>query len=95
MKIVSTDGFKAAQAVVDWVEFEVELKKHSHGGFLKKTYEHLGVSVANPLDKGLGGAASKFSIRLQHPNNYELIGGLLRDIELRYGLLVLLAPTEN
>lgn len=86
MRISLKDGFKAAVAVVDWVAFDVELQRNSNGGHIKGAYEHLGVSHALPLNKGDGGAASQFEIRLQHPGSYKTIECLFYDLNATYGL---------
>lgn len=83
---ITLDGFKTAEAVVDWVAFVVELRSNSNGGHIKNAYEHLGVSHAIPINKGLGGAANKFEIRLQHPSTYVPIDRLLCDLNAKYGL---------
>lgn len=86
MTMKLNDGFKAPVAVVDWVAFEVELNKRSHGGYLKNTYSKYDVSYAKPLDKGDGGAASKFEIRLQNPANYGRLSHLVAEVKNDYGL---------
>lgn len=73
-------------AVVDWVAFIVKLQCTSHGGHLKRKYESQGVSRAEPLDAGPGGAARAFRIVLQHPDNHMAIHDLLIDLERTYGL---------
>lgn len=73
-------------AVVDWIAFIVKLRKPSHGGYLKRRYEAVGVSRADPMDKGPGGAASTFRIDLQHPADYRVIADLLIDLERVFGL---------
>lgn len=85
MTIKLNDGFKAPMAVVDWVAFTVELERKSHGGYLKNKYAHLGVSHAIPLNKGHGGAANRFLLRLQHPTNYEVIKNLVSKLKSKYG----------
>lgn len=79
-------GFEKRRAVVDWITFVVELKHSSHGGYLKTSYEDIGVTYARPLDKGAGGAANRFRIHLQHPDNFGIIDALLTDLDVRYGL---------
>ncbi|KXS31511.1 MAG: Uncharacterized protein AWT59_2378 [Candidatus Gallionella acididurans] len=91
MEITLKDGFKAPIGVVDWVALVVELQRKSNGGHIKGAYKHLGVSYAKPLDKGDGGAASKFVVRLQHPSSYAPIECLLSDLDEKYGLAA--APT--
>jgi len=86
MKITLKDGFKAPIAVVDWVALVVELQRKSNGGHIKGAYEHLGVSHAQPLDRGDGGAASQFEIRVQHPSSYAIIESLLSSLDETYGL---------
>ncbi|MBU1363931.1 MAG: hypothetical protein KKE51_08940 [Gammaproteobacteria bacterium] len=73
-------------AVVDWVAFTVKLKNASHGGYLKRKYEDIGVSHAKPLDASLGSAAHAFRIVLQHPDKHRVIQDLLTDLERTYGL---------
>lgn len=75
-----------AVAVVDWVSFVVRLARTSHGGYLKRTYENLGVSHADPLNAGAGGAATEFRIRLQHPDRYQVIRELLDSLDESHGL---------
>lgn len=57
-----------------------------HSAFHDVLYEHMGVSHADPLDKGAGGAASKFEIRIQHPCSYAVIEKIISDLEVKYGL---------
>lgn len=78
-------------AVVDWVAFTVRLRDASHGGYLKRKYEGIGVSHAKPLDAGPGSAAHAFRITLQHPKKAHTIQSLLDDLERSNGLLE--APT--
>lgn len=86
MAISLKEGFKTPIAVVDWVSFVVELRRNSHGGHIKRAYEDLGVSHALPLDKGAGGAAAVFEIRLQHPTSYASVEILLAELDATYGL---------
>ena len=72
-------------AVVDWVAFTVKLRNASHGGHLKRKYEDIGVSHAEPLDAGPGSAAHTFRITLQHPNKVQVIQAVLDDLERSYG----------
>lgn len=88
MTITLKEEFHSPQAVVDWITFTVELGRNSHGGYLKNTYAHLGVSHAKPLNKGDGGAASQFEFTIQHPANYAVIVGLITDLEKEYGFVI-------
>ena len=88
MTITLKDGFNTPQAVVDWLAFTVELGRTSHGGYLKNTYAHLGVSHAYPLNKGDGGAATQFEFRMQHPANYAVIEEVITDLEKEYGFVI-------
>lgn len=87
MTITLKEGFKTPIAVVDWVAITVELGRNSNGGHIKKVYEHLGVSHADPIDIGADSAASKFEIRMQHPTNYAVIENLISDLDNKYGLV--------
>lgn len=78
--------FHAPVAVIDWVAFTLELQHTSNGGYLRNAHAHLGVSHVLPLNRGAGGAASKFEIRMQHPSSYATIGRLLSDLDSKYGL---------
>lgn len=75
------------RAVVDWIEVVVDLKSSSHGGYLKNAYASYGVSQVLPQDKGPGGAATRFIIRLQNPASSDSIKSFLSDLERAYGLL--------
>lgn len=86
MTISLADGFKTPHAVVDWLECRVELKRNSHGGHLKRSYEHLGVSSVTPLNPTAGGAANHFKVRLQNPAHYGVPNSLLTDLDGRYEL---------
>jgi hypothetical protein len=83
---ISLTEFRPPVAVVDWVAINVELKRNSNGGHIKSAYEHLGVSHALALDKGAGGAASRFEVRIQHPASYEALDALLTELDTKYGL---------
>lgn len=74
-------------AVVDWVAFTVHLGRPSHGGYLKRAYEDVGVSRVRPLDVGPGSAATKFWVELQHPDSYQVIKELAENLDAAYGLL--------
>lgn len=75
------------RAVVDWVSIIVRLKRASNPGYLKRAFEHVGVSQVIPKDLGPGGAATVFEIRLQHPERYEVIRDLIDGLELTYGFV--------
>lgn len=83
--IAHTSGKFQPVAVVDWLDFTVKLKSASHGGHLKRKYEDIGVSHAEPLDAGLGNAAYAFRITLQHPSKQRVIQDLLDDLERSHG----------
>jgi hypothetical protein len=80
---------QAAQtkAVVDWVVLEVHLGRASHGGYLKNTYDALGVSHVDPIDPSAGGAASRFHFRVQDPDSAASLQELLDSLANTYGLV--------
>jgi hypothetical protein len=86
MTISLTQGFKTPRAVVDWIELEVQLARNSHGGHLKNAYKGFGVSYVKPVNKGAGGAADHFLIRIQNPANYTPIRLLLDSLDADYGI---------
>lgn len=55
------------KAVVDWVAFAVRVKDSTNGQTIRR---HAGIDYADPLDKGAGGAATTFALRLQDPPSY-------------------------
>lgn len=87
MTIKLNDGFKAPIAVVDWIALNIELDQKSNGWSIKKAFEHLGVSYALSIDKGAGGSASKFNLRIQHPTEYAVIEKIISDLDTKYGLV--------
>lgn len=73
------EGYRI-EAVVDWVELEIELQRASNGGALNRIGRNeLGFNAHfRPLDKGSGGAATAFSFRLQDPPNWRRVNELLQ-----------------
>ncbi len=59
----SYDAYKI-NAVVDWVELKIELQVASNFDTVKR---RLGVPFVTPLDKGAGGAAKVFTLKLHDP----------------------------
>ena len=84
--IAQPESFKVI-AVVDWISFVVKLRSASHGGYLKRAHEGVGVSRAIPLNAGPGGAATEFKVELQHPARYRVVHELLLDLELSHGIV--------
>lgn len=74
------------EAVVDWIELEVELNKASNGGALNRLgRKELGFNAHfRPLDKGAGGAATRFCFRIQDPPSWAGIADVLQALGEEY-----------
>lgn len=83
--VVISERNYSPHAVVDWVAFVVKLERASHGGYLKRQLESMGVSRAEPLNMGAGSAATEFRITLQHPQKYDVIREAVTRLEKDYG----------
>lgn len=76
-------------AVVDWVSFIISLEHTSHGGYLKRKYEAVGVSKVDPLNIGAGMAATKFRFTIQHPDKYQVIQDVIDSLRNSHGFSTL------
>ena len=56
--------------VVDWVELRIKLKNPSNFDTVRK---RLGIPHAAPLDKGPGGAATEFTLKIQDPTSWRSV----------------------
>lgn len=65
------------EAVIDWIEIEIRLCRTSKGDLIHAwtgTY-------AEPINKGAGGAASVFRLRLQEPRNWQHVKTWIEEVE--------------
>lgn len=70
------DAFKI-NAVVDWVELRIKLKDPSNFDTLRR---RLGVGYVTPLDKGPGGAATEFTLKIQDPTSWRNVHAQLEKL---------------
>lgn len=62
-------------AVIDWIELRIVLAKPSNFDTVRK---RLGVPYAKPLDKGPGGAATVFDLKIHDPTSWRAIESQLK-----------------
>lgn len=62
-------------AVIDWIELRIVLAKPSNFDTVRK---RLGVPYAKPLDKGSGGAATVFDLKIHDPTSWRAIESQLK-----------------
>lgn len=85
------DGRKVSRKIdIDWIDIGVALGRTTKGEYLQRKLLGmglLGVTFVRPLNRGEGGAASVFAIRLQDPGSFKSISDVIACTEQRVGSL--------
>jgi hypothetical protein len=58
------------RAVIDWIDLRIVTARPTNFDTVRT---RMGIAFAKPLDKGLGGAATEFTVRIQEPTSWTSI----------------------